>query len=508
MLELRGLNRFVCVGIDGWTNINGKHLYNVLLLSEHRAYYYKTIVTDEPKETAIVLAKHIVPIIEELIAVHQLKIIGFVADNEATNLAIRNIIAERYPFISWQGCAAHAVQLLCGEICREPSIVKSLNQVTKLVQFFRHSKANYVRFKQLQPLTPDSPKPLSLLYWCDTRWTSRVACCTRLLRVRKTIDLFSEICYPALGIHPEDSHTFWFNVDIVNRVLQPFLDACNAFQSDSSNLYTLHRHMLKLKTDIDGIFMKLVSEYCPELSIPQHQRYHNMIGRIRVQVNKAMNSNFEQYFSHPAIHAVRSVLNIEATNERDAMDLLRGRTWLLDWGTKLLKQYYNGDATTLEALKAQLHHYNQQEGMFGQMSVEVARLVAKDGKSFEIVKHKLLEMEIFASQITHALIALFSLSVSEAAVERSFSIQKIVHSLLRNCLSDDEVENEMRVKFNLKQLKVSIKTSTQLNPELYLDAEATVLNEVLKELDNLTNMNETNEIETHNASIQTKPITP
>ena len=66
----------------------------------------------------------------------------------------------------------------------------------------------------------------------------------------------------------------------------------------------------------------------------------------------------------------------------------------------------------------------------------------------------------------------------------------------------------MRAKFNLKQTKVSIKNSTQLNPGLDMEAEAKVLNEVLQELENLTNMNETHQIEPQNSSIPTQPITP
>ena len=50
-------------------------------------------------------------------------------------------------------------------------------------------------------------------------------------------------------------------------------------------------------------------------------------------------------------------------------------------------------------------------------------------------------------------IALFSVAGSEAAVERTFSAQGIVHNQLRNRLNDDAVEAEMYCTFNAAALK-------------------------------------------------------
>lgn len=47
-------------------------------------------------------------------------------------------------------------------------------------------------------------------------------------------------------------------------------------------------------------------------------------------------------------------------------------------------------------------------------------------------------------------IAAISIAPSEAAVERSFSHQKLVHNPLRNSLSEESVQALMRIRFNLK----------------------------------------------------------
>jgi hypothetical protein len=53
-----------------------------------------------------------------------------------------------------------------------------------------------------------------------------------------------------------------------------------------------------------------------------------------------------------------------------------------------------------------------------------------------------------APLISHAAVAILSVCGSEAAVERTFSAQGLVHSDLRNRLGDATVEAEMFIKFN------------------------------------------------------------
>jgi len=55
--------------------------------------------------------------------------------------------------------------------------------------------------------------------------------------------------------------------------------------------------------------------------------------------------------------------------------------------------------------------------------------------------------------ITHAAVAILSISGSEAAVERTFSAQGLVHSDLRNRMGDATVEAEMFIKFKQRTVE-------------------------------------------------------
>src|ERR1700722_572454 len=60
-----------------------------------------------------------------------------------------------------------------------------------------------------------------------------------------------------------------------------------------------------------------------------------------------------------------------------------------------------------------------------------------------------------APELVAVATALLSIVPSEAAVERSFSIQDLEHSKRRNRLLDDNVEREMFIRFNTSALNKS-----------------------------------------------------
>lgn len=81
---------------------------------------------------------------------------------------------------------------------------------------------------------------------------------------------------------------------------------------------------------------------------------------------------------------------------------------------------------------------------------------------------KMLDFDILHPELTFGLIALFSINVSEAGVERSFSFQKLSHSKLRNRMKDKTVQEEMTIRFNQGQLLVKVAKTTDAPLELGL----------------------------------------
>ncbi|MGH2637821.1 MAG: hAT transposon family protein, partial [Rhabdochlamydiaceae bacterium] len=62
-------------------------------------------------------------------------------------------------------------------------------------------------------------------------------------------------------------------------------------------------------------------------------------------------------------------------------------------------------------------------------------------------------------ELSLCVMALLSMTASEACVERSFSAQDLVHSKIRNRLADAQVEKEMFIRFNTKAIRSERKST-------------------------------------------------
>ncbi len=95
-------------------------------------------------------------------------------------------------------------------------------------------------------------------------------------------------------------------------------------------------------------------------------------------------------------------------------------------------------------------------------------MVSNDQTTVLALKMKLMEFKWQHPELCFALAALFSINVSEAAVERSFSIQKMTHSKTRNKLKPQSVQDEMTIRFNQGELLVKVAKTTDDPLELSL----------------------------------------
>jgi hypothetical protein len=77
-----------------------------------------------------------------------------------------------------------------------------------------------------------------------------------------------------------------------------------------------------------------------------------------------------------------------------------------------------------------------------------------------------------ARELTMCVMALLSVTATEASVERSFSLQGLVHSKRRNRLEDMKVEREMFIKMNTHALAGDVKPDSGAWIEIDDDVEA------------------------------------
>jgi hypothetical protein len=134
-------------------------------------------------------------------------------------------------------------------------------------------------------------------------------------------------------------------------------------------------------------------------------------------------------------------------------ELVRAQAFIIDWGVKYLDHYQfiprpcKGDLR--EKMDSQLVDFIASKNNF-------ALLNFKNRLRNSGAVTAWTTMLEGTPELAHVAVALLSICASEAPVERSFSIQDLVHSKVRNRSGDDLVEAQMFIQINSRLLQSAV----------------------------------------------------
>jgi hypothetical protein len=133
--------------LDGWTNVNGNKVTNIVLLSQSRAWYWMSIVNDDQSNTAKYIHEKLKPILEDLVK-KDIKFIGLVADtsdNEAANKVLFKMLTTDFPFMIHIPRSAHTIQLAVNGILDKPIFKDIMSTITSIINSYANNKANRLK---------------------------------------------------------------------------------------------------------------------------------------------------------------------------------------------------------------------------------------------------------------------------------------------------------------------------------------------------------------------------
>jgi hypothetical protein len=312
--------------------------------------------------------------------------------------------------------------------------------------------------------------PKLLVKPCSTRWSSHLAAVIRLLELQQYVDLVVL-----------QSPVFWQSLGKIKNLLEPFKTATDIIQSDSATLFDVFYQFTRLFTHIQGT---------------------DFPNEVRKGAATVLN---KYWLKHVNIYAVLSsaVLSFDLSYQNsplftgDQRDYLR--VWLIDWGVKYLTHYglsdYD-DASLHAHLSTQWSHFMRRTNTFRFLDNDVKGFkdkaksaAAVTGAGSHSIRYRWDARDVWGlylestKELGQVAIAFLSITASEAAVERSFSLQQLVHSKLRNRLLDSTIEREMFLKLNSRALdkpdEPSQAGSTLFNDtiELKLDEPIEIISE-------------------------------
>lgn len=452
------------IAVDGWTNTRHDKVTNIICLCGGNAYYWCSIVNTHERNTAAWLSE---PIKQ---AMHNIKqqgvaIVALVADNESINGALYRLLLPHYPFLILSPCAAHTIQLCVNKSFMLSGVKEVMSSMEALLSQFSSSKEYRQRLKRLQlaasEISDNSNRSsrsqvLCLIKPCDTRWSSHIACARRLIRLQPWINIISP--QPQL---------FWSSLSSLVQFLQPFEQATDIIQSDSSTLYTVYQQF--------SILLKHVN------SIPPSSFFYS----LKAQLKAIILTNWENHVNIPAV-ITSAQLSFDTSVEMhfSSEQTTDARHWFINFASEYAFHYHlslnsSKDSIRLEVLQ-QWSDFCGRAAEFGLMDQDINDIKQKqlnDNRSVSTRSSADGDIQTEPQQqqphyysywdpkkvwylylqsapvISHAAIALLSVAGSEAAVERTFSAQDAVHTKKRNRLLDASVENEMFIKFNTLAMK-------------------------------------------------------
>ena len=436
--------RGVTVGVDGWTNVRHDKVINLCPVGRAVAYYWNSVVL----KRGATAEEQAEPVAEGLrsIITASIPLAAIVTDNEAVNGAMYRLLEEEFPFLIHIPCAAHTLQLCVRKVLKLSPVAPCVRALRALLLAFKHNKELRILLKEQQGIMRKGKQPLQLITIVPTRWNSIQAAAMRVMELQhcltpcvpsiigqlareKKRDVYRELTY--------SDDTFWEPLAVLIAFLGPYQIATDIVQSDDATLGDVHHQFA-------GLTFKADQLASPHLLAPVKGLVKSIIQDYwlkHVNINAVIQCS--QFSFDPAYTSFP---------ERERLD---ADDWFSRWGTSFIKHYslsvHDDERTIAQSLEQQRCQFLARSGIFH--SLEQRRAIVGDVKG----KARLVWSGYLSTvpEMAGCVLALLELTASEAAVERSFSRQGILHSKARNRLTDNSVHAHMSFAFNTRALAIS-----------------------------------------------------
>ncbi|CAH1736275.1 unnamed protein product [Aphis gossypii] len=417
---------------DGWTNIRRESIINYVITTP-QPLFYKTSSTGAESHTAIFIAKEISVVLNE---VGPKKVLGIVTDNAKNMKGAWKILQEKYNHLQPYGCVAHGLNLLAKDISSIESIAIIVNKGKEIVKeiIFSHRLDAIFKEKQVD-------KKITLKLPVCTRWGSHVIFLNSIIKNRSAlrsvaIDERAEYLLSNTTKIQLLDDTFWNTTTQLYDILKPISNWITQIESDTPQLSLVPTIFMDIKNNFEQILT------------PSHILY-DKTSRIMSFLKKR--TDFCTKSIHKAAHLLDPMLkekNLMPEEEMEGIECISNVARYTD----------NIDEATVLAEFAQ---YKVKEGLWSKEFVwntvnKVSATTWWNGLCS-------------SSQLSKIATKILQLPPTSAACERTFSSYSNIHTVKRNCLTNDRAGKLVYINHNLRLLQKNLEnkpTTVQTVPSL------------------------------------------
>jgi hypothetical protein len=466
---------FVTLAVDGWTgHTYGAKNTNIVALSGEKSYLLwsdsNQMDTDNAENYLFPLIHNkILELIKEDIAV-----CAVTTDNAANMVSTGRLLYDsldlRYnrdpsnsPVVLHILCSAHTIELILKDILELTPIKGLFQSALAIIDPFLTKGGKLLRISLKNTQEKAEKKPLKLVIYNQTRWLSRFNTIKRLIELKTDIQWVYHTHSVPNSARIQDN-SYWTQLEsILLPLFKAFATAINMVQSDSATLLTLDKALAGIRTAIDETDFKNSSNSSENLF---HLAANDIINR-RINSSVLANGNHYAYWAVSLLTG-KKLADWQSSFGNITKDYDQTVDWLANWGADLALFYPNHFQINCPREKEAIHdrirlQIVQFQAGLGPFSNKMEKLkslsTAISENSFDFDPNNpgktefnwiyyWNDMKETASELSNLAVCLLSIGITEASCERTFSIQKIVHSVLRNRLTPEIVEAEMRIRVN------------------------------------------------------------
>jgi hypothetical protein len=423
----------ITIALDGWTNVRSNKVTNLLLISNGTSYFYTSIENTNSQNKTEWIVSQLEEKIKFLVS-KKINVIAMATDNENLMKSVCKKIKLLFPVIISVPCAAHIVQLCLKKICEIKTIESMIDKVTDIIYLIKCRKKNKTQLYQLQ-IDDDIKNPLMIIYPVETRWSSIIMCIERMLLLEKYI----KVIIDKLQLNLENN--FWIKLKSLYKFLEPISTYTNQIQKDNASIYSVW-----------SCFNKIIEHYKneKEKDKDKDKDEDKDLAKISGTVISVIQDKWNEHINSNIIDASR-LLNFDQKFKINK----ETTEFIIDWGAQYLTTYKIIDDTNIEntkkILKLQINELLARQNEFAYIENTINNLKQACEIKKTIFTFKYVWGGYCASyfELSKVAIAILSIYPTESCVERSFSVQTDVHTLDRNRLSNDIIDAEMNIKWNI-----------------------------------------------------------
>ncbi len=415
-------DRIITMGLDGWLDNTKAAITNIMLIDGNSSHFYKSIENLCQNTTTEYLFGIVSTAIEDLIS-KNIKIIAITTDNENKMVKLKDKIVDKYKMLIPIPCAAHVINLCFKRLKTLPVITAVINDTIVIINLCGDLDVK-MHLHNLQLEDDATREPLVIQKFTEIRWLSVIQSLNRILQLQQYIDQLIEM----------NNEKYWEHLKDVCLLLKPFETAILSMQSDYITMRGVFNDFNKL----------LVSYTATAVPVQFSKDVATIQEIIKTKWYNFIDKRVEQTIS------LFHLDNIQITNTT--------KEFILEKAYYYLTFYKLVDQVNIPTLQAKLN-------------IQLSKFVSKSGSFINIKskymnkvdEYKLLNetytIHIFwndhlhiATELITFILAFITIGPSEAAVERSFSIQGLIQTDERNRLSNLRINAEMSTRMNYRNL--------------------------------------------------------